>query len=189
MPQVWEKIGRANEHEPYRAKITFMHQRIRNMLEVRPGPRYTSSQEMLLDLHMMQGSLRENKASEIADAPVEDLVRQVETFGLHLASLDVRELSGKHALAVAAILKEWNIAFSYYDLIEAEKLEALNKGFRRNNGRNTFSRATGEALEILRLFQSIKRWQRKYGADALRTYIVSMTETPSDFSKSSFSPR
>ncbi len=41
---------------------------------------------------------------EIADAGIKDLLRLAQTFGFHLARLDLREESTRHEAAVADVL-------------------------------------------------------------------------------------
>ena len=106
-PDVWEEIRSANENEPYRAKLTFMHNRLQETLkEGSTLPRYGNSEEFRSDLKIIYESLAENKSNVVAEAFVRPLIRQIETFGFEFSFMDVREHSAKHEKIVAALLEQ-----------------------------------------------------------------------------------
>ncbi len=61
---------------------------------------YESPAELLTDLRRMQDSLRRHGADRVAAGEVQDLLWQVETFGFHLASLEVRQHADVHTAAL-----------------------------------------------------------------------------------------
>ena len=61
---------------------------------------YESDAELLADLRRMQEALRRHGADRVAAGEVQDLVWQVETFGFHLASLEVRQHANVHTVAL-----------------------------------------------------------------------------------------
>jgi phosphoenolpyruvate carboxylase len=61
---------------------------------------YASAAELLGDLHFVQNALRQHAADRLAWGEVQDLVWQVETFGFHLASLEIRQHADVHAAAL-----------------------------------------------------------------------------------------
>jgi phosphoenolpyruvate carboxylase len=63
--------------------------------------RYSGPAEFLADLRTIQESLLASKADRIARGDLQTLVWQVETFGFHLASLEVRQHSAVHREALA----------------------------------------------------------------------------------------
>jgi phosphoenolpyruvate carboxylase len=84
--------------EPYRQKFSFMKYKLRRMLAGRPG--YRSAAQFLEDVRLIQEALQQ-AGSTMAD-DVEFLCRQIELFGLHLVSLDIRDNSQSvHAAYVA----------------------------------------------------------------------------------------
>lgn len=94
---------RTTKDEPYRAKLRFMQARLeatrqalvyaRNTesttLELRAHA-YTTPASLLADLQLLATSLAENRGRRAGLRLVRGLIRQVETFGFHLAKLDVR---------------------------------------------------------------------------------------------------
>jgi phosphoenolpyruvate carboxylase len=89
MPDYAARIGRTNEHEPYRRKLSFVWHRLGETLARRPGG-YPSPRELLADLELVDRSLRANRGARLADGGLAALRRRVELFGFHLAKLDVR---------------------------------------------------------------------------------------------------
>jgi phosphoenolpyruvate carboxylase len=84
------EIGDQNFDEPYRRKLSFVGKRLENLLERSGGPAYDDADGLLLDLELMDASLRANRGARIADGPLAALRRRVELFGFHIAKLDVR---------------------------------------------------------------------------------------------------
>jgi phosphoenolpyruvate carboxylase len=77
--------------------------RTRNRLARGSGARrggYRRPEELLADLHRMQDAMRRHGADRVAAGELQNLVWQVETFGFHLASLEVRQHADVHAAAV-----------------------------------------------------------------------------------------
>jgi len=90
LPGYLAEIGRRNTDEPYRRKLSFMWQRLGNELEGGSEPGYARAAELLADLDLLDRSLRENRGRRIAEGRLAALRRRVETFGFHLAKLDLR---------------------------------------------------------------------------------------------------
>jgi phosphoenolpyruvate carboxylase len=83
LPEYAATIGRQNELEPYRRKLSFVWWRLGN-------EGYRGPDELLGDLAVLQRSLRANGGARIADGGLARLARRVELFGFHIAKLDVR---------------------------------------------------------------------------------------------------
>jgi phosphoenolpyruvate carboxylase len=64
--------------------------------------RYTSAADFVSDLRLVQGALAEAGAGRQAYGELQHLIWQAETFGFHLAELEVRQHSAVHA----AVLRE-----------------------------------------------------------------------------------
>jgi phosphoenolpyruvate carboxylase len=89
LPAYAARIGRRNEDEPYRRKLSFVWHRLGETLARRPGG-YASPSELAADLDLLDRSLRANRGARLADGRLASLRRRVELFGFHLAKLDVR---------------------------------------------------------------------------------------------------
>ncbi len=103
LPGYAAEIGSRNELEPYRRKLSFMWWRLGN-------DGYRSSDELLADLRTVRESLAANHGRRIADGRIRRLERMVETFGFHLAKLDLRlharDLDGDRARDALAAADE-----------------------------------------------------------------------------------
>src|SRR3569623_3822421 len=103
-------------NEPYRRKLYIMRYRLeRNLMFIKArldnrdgdedyGARYRNAHEQLDDLYLIRDSLIGHGDSAIAAGDLQDVNRLVETFGLFLVHLDLRQASTRHSQAVADIL-------------------------------------------------------------------------------------
>jgi phosphoenolpyruvate carboxylase len=83
LPGYAAEIGARNELEPYRRKLSFMWWRL--------GTReYRRASELLADLRVIRRSLEAHGGARVARGRIARLERMVETFGFHVAKLDVR---------------------------------------------------------------------------------------------------
>ncbi len=89
MPRYTARIGRTNEDEPYRRKLSLVWHRLGETVEGRPDE-YRSPREFLDDLELVDRSLRANRGARLADGRLAALRRRVELFGFHVAQLDIR---------------------------------------------------------------------------------------------------
>ena len=86
---------------------------------------YASEQEFLDDLYLIRESLVAHGDGAVADGELNDLIRLAETFGFHLAALDVRQESGRHTAAVAELFAMAPNLPDYVALSEDERLRFL----------------------------------------------------------------
>src|SRR5207248_9527748 len=95
------------EPEVYRRFLAYMHQRLRYS-RAEPGHplAYARPEQFAGDLRIVRDSLASNGAERIAESLLDPFLRQVQTFGFHLHTLDFRQHARVHAAAVA----EWSKA-------------------------------------------------------------------------------
>ena len=172
------------EQEPYRQKLIMMFRRIeatraenrQNWKERKLNPRaYRDATEFLADLRLIRDSLTQNKGERIARGQLSTLIRQVEVFGFHLATLDIRQHSSRHRSAMAEVLARYGLATDYERMPEAERIAILSREImnpRPLTSRLDFSEETNETLELFRL---IRRARQIIGPESIKTYIISMT--------------
>src|SRR5262249_48890188 len=105
-------------HEPYRTQCRVIAGRLEATLaylrglelcwppagRAPPPAVYSRREELAGDLRAIASDLRHAGAESAAGGLIHDLVRQVEVFGLHLLTLDVREHSDRHARALEEVL-------------------------------------------------------------------------------------
>ncbi len=181
-PDVWDEIEKADLYEPYRSKITFMHEKLLASTSGSSQGSYKNSSEFLADLSIIRRSLEENKGEIFAKLSVSPLIRQVESFGFDFATLDVREHSGVHREIVALVLRNAKTSEDYTRLAEKDRVSVLNEAILRNS--TEFAHATealaGDAREHFDTFKMIKSAHEKYGLSCIKSYIISMCATESD---------
>jgi len=98
---VGDLISRA-PGEPFRAFLLYAAQRLQatRLGPAAPVPGYASAAEFLADLRLVQRALNEAGAMRQAFGELQHLIWQTETFGFHLAELEVRQHSAVHAAAL-----------------------------------------------------------------------------------------
>ncbi|CAG7652775.1 Phosphoenolpyruvate carboxylase [Paenibacillus solanacearum] len=176
--EVWR-----NEKEPYRIKVKYMIEKINNTAKpnVPASKKYNNPSELMEDLKIIERSLRNHFADFIADSYIAKLIRQVELFGFHLASLDVRQHSKEHEAAMTEILQKMSICPNYSELSEQQKIELLtnilNEPRPITSPYLNYSESTKECLDVYRVIQKA---QQEFGRQCISSYLISMTQGSSD---------
>ncbi|HRF42944.1 MAG TPA: phosphoenolpyruvate carboxylase [Candidatus Competibacteraceae bacterium] len=179
--------------EPYRRKMFLIYHRLQhNLDQIRarterrpdavPHPfwGYSSADEFREDLRLIRDSLVAHGDDAVAQGELKDLLRLAETFGFHLASLDVRQESARHTAAVAEIFAMAPNLPGYAALTEEERLNVLGELLARSGTPllycDSFSPATQETLEV---FQVMARMREEISPHAFDNYVISMTHEAS----------
>ena len=165
--------------EPYRQKIFLMRERLARIDDVRPGG-YDEPESFVADLDRIKSSLTRNGAETVAAAHVEPLLRQAQTFGFVLASLDLRDHQENHTTAVAEGLDRVGINYEHMD--ESARQRVLTDAIEQDDPVVDLTATEGLSETAARVFERFERltdWQREYGVEAVDTYCISMTEEPS----------
>ncbi|MGM9428006.1 phosphoenolpyruvate carboxylase [Hydrogenophaga sp. MI9] len=195
MQALAERSPDTNAHrqdEPYRRALTGMYARLAATLKeltggeaarhaVAPQDPYRSAAELLADLHTIEASLLSHHGEALARGRLRPLMRAVEVFGFHLASVDLRQSSDKHEEVVAELLATARVEADYSALDEVAKREVLLRQL--NDARPlrvpgaSYSDHTRSELAI---FETARAGRERLGAQAIRHAIISHTETVSD---------
>ncbi len=184
-----------NQHrkdEPYRRALTGIYARLAATLKeltggeaarhaVAPQNAYRLAEEFLADLCTIRASLLTHHGDALVAQRLHPLIRAVEVFGFHLATVDLRQSSDKHEEVVAELLAVARIEPHYSALDENAKravlLQLLNDARRLRVLGVDYSAHTQAELAI---FEAAKAMRERYGVQAIRHYIISHTETVSD---------
>jgi phosphoenolpyruvate carboxylase len=170
-----------NENEPYRQKLSLMLAKLQSISQADSSVRYQSSVEMVEDLKVIERSLRHHFADYTADTVVLRLIRQVELFGFHLATLDVRQHSREHEAAINEILAKVRITDSYENLSEENKIKLLTQLLQDPRPLSSaFVQYTESTTECLAVFHTIFSAKQEFGERCIINYLVSMTQGASD---------
>ena len=184
-----------NEHrldEPYRRALTGIYARLAATLQalsggeaarhaVAPQNAYANAEEFLAQLRTIDASLQAHHGAALATERLHPLIRAVEVFGFHLATVDLRQSSDQHERVVAELLAVARITPDYATLDESEKCAVLMRLLQDARPLRVMGAAYGEHTQSeLAIFEAALQMRQRYGAQAIRHYIISHTETVSD---------
>jgi len=102
-PELLADISARSPGEPYRAYLLFAAERLAATRTRNMDLAYGSAADFIADLRLVQSSLADSGAVRQAYGELQHLIWQAETFGFHLASLEVRQHSRVHAQALAEL--------------------------------------------------------------------------------------
>ena len=184
----------AASHEPYRALCQAMYMRLKRTLDHAqrwrpawgekqpplPAEIYHSGDQLLHDLRALQADLHAQGATSAAAGSVQEMIRLVEVFGLHLLTLDIRQHSGRHAQAVDEIFRNAGVHGSYLKLPPEQRLLCLQQELEQKRPLiptrlTAYSDDTTEVIETFRTMEAILEQQ---APEALQNYIISSTTEP-----------
>ena len=179
LPGVASEVETRYPDEPYRQKLKLMRERVERVGDVRQGG-YSDADDLLADLEIIASSLRANGAGVVVDEAVEPLVRQVDTFGFNLASLDLRDHRANHTETVVAVFDR--VGIDYAGMGEEQRVATLTDAIVQSEpvvDVGNHAEYDETPARILRRFDALADWHHEYGVDAIDTYCISMTEEPS----------
>jgi phosphoenolpyruvate carboxylase len=178
--------------EPYRRAISGIYARVAatarslDQMEalrhaVGEAPPYHDATELRADLDVIDASLKGHDSGLLARGRLRQLRRAVGVFGFHLASVDLRQNSEVHERVVAELFRAADPNFDYLALDEAARVEALCRELATArplaSAHLRYGEETTSELAILNVAATLRR---RYGPDAIRTYIVSKSDDVSD---------
>ncbi|MDY0023245.1 phosphoenolpyruvate carboxylase [Arenimonas caeni] len=135
---------------------------------------YAGPDELLADLRLVEASLQAHRGEHAGGFAVRRLMRRVQAFGFHLATLDLRQESTQHDAALAALLADDE--FGARDWPErAQRLRDLIAGTDPVGEPDA-----GEARTVLDVFRTVAGALPRYGARAIGPYIISMSRSAAD---------
>lgn len=142
---------------------------------------YESTEEFAHDLATIHRSLVDNGSALLARGRLRDLRRAVDVFGFHLATLDMRQNSDVHELAVAELLEKAGVAEDYLSRDEDARVALLSAELTHarllSSPFITYSDTTERELAILRQAALMRE---RYGPRAVENAIISKADAPSD---------
>jgi phosphoenolpyruvate carboxylase len=183
-------VGRKDE--PYRRALTGIYSRLAATYEAFTGqaptrlanqvlPRYSSPQELRADLVAMARSLADHGAQLLASGgALGRLIRQVETCGFHLATVDLRQNSDVHARVVAELLARAGCG-DYLAMAEEDRVALLRRELTSSRVlTNPYLEYSEETRGELAIAHAAAAAHVQYGPQSITTYIISKCESVSD---------
>ena len=138
--------------------------------------------EVERDLHLLRDSLIGIGARRVAKAEIDPLLRKLDTFGFHLAALDIRQNSGFHEKALAQLLDAAGLGGRRFLRMDgARRLEFLLDELESPRPLALPGAKLGaEAEAVLGCYRCLARHIDDYGPDGIGALIVSMTRNAAD---------
>jgi len=167
------------EAEVYRRFLAVIIERVNLIGKSELG--YETPDELLEDLNIIKRSLKKYHPTKSELTTIQKMIRQVQLFGFHLATLDIRNHSKEHESALHEILKKAKIESDYESMTEADKVEILQKVLADPRSiLLDIDEYDEKTQEMINVFRTIKRVHKEFGKNAIKVYLVSMTNAPSD---------
>ena len=183
----------ARSDEPFRRAIGGMYARLAATYEKligRPPARsgrlksdpYQRPEELRADLVTLAHALNEQGAKLLASGgALGRLIRAVETFGFHLATLDLRQNADVHERVVAELLKVAGAVDDYRALEESARVELLRRELASERLlASPYASYTEETAKELAIIHAAAQAHAMYGPSCITTYNISKSESVSD---------
>lgn len=189
LPGLDKRVLELNAQEPYRLKLTCIKAKLINTgkrvaanSNHEHGRDYSGTDELMADLQLLELSLRNHSAALAADGSLARVRRAIASFGLHLATLDIREHADHHHDAVGQLMDRiGGPGLRYAELSRKERFEVLGSELASRRPLSGHPiKLEGTADGTYDVFREIRRALRMYGPDVIETYIISMTRGADD---------
>ncbi len=143
---------------------------------------YVFASELVSDLKLLQKSLLKYGAKAVAYADLNEAIRSVQTFGFHVAVLDIRQNSAFHDKAIAQLMTTAGLdGNKFLTWSEDERVAFLNKELQSNRPfTHPKMKLEPEAEAVTKCYQVVAEYVEKYGVFGIGSLIVSMTRSLSD---------
>ena len=178
--------------EPYRRALSGVYARLAAAAPeltgappARPSPiegaPYATADQLKADLQVIQDSLVLHHGETFRHGPLADLIRAVDCFGFHLATLDLRQNSDVHERVVAELLEAAGACANYRALAEPERVRLLEGELSTLRPlASPLANYGDETLGELAVLRAAAEASHRYGAKAIDTYVISKTTAVSD---------
>lgn len=164
--------------EPVRKQVFQIYENIEDSFA---GKNDYQSTDFISDLKDIQHKLIDAGLSEVAlFGRIQSLIYRAQTFGFHLAGLDIRQHSGVHEKCLTELFSLADITDDYSSLNEDEKIEVLTSELKNPRPLvGSHTQLSDDTRELLNVFGVISE-AVDFEPRAIGAYIISMTHTVSD---------
>jgi phosphoenolpyruvate carboxylase len=162
-----------HDRMPYRVFLAQIGERLRLAYEGRANG-YESARQFRDDIKIIATSLAANKGANAGLFYIRRLLRRIDTFGFHLASLDVRQHAGVLHESIARGIDDPK----WPGRSGAERRRLLAEMLQKDAGPRAELDALGK--RNLAVFESFAQARHRYGPEAVGYFIVSGTRGADD---------
>ena len=155
-----------HDRMPYRVFLAQIGERLRSLHDGRARG-YENARQFRDDIGLIAASLRANKGTHGGLFYVERLLRRIDTFGFHLATLDVRQ----HANVLHRVIARGFDDAHWPARERRERRDLLAQALEKDRGPVTELDALGR--RTLGVFEAIMQGRHRYGPEAIGYFIVS----------------
>jgi len=140
------------------------------------GTAYARPEDLRADLAVVADSLTAHGGAAMRGTRLDALCRAVDTFGFHLATLDLRQNADVHARVVTELLRTAGVCDDYAALDEDARVELLGAELSHNRLLfSPFADYTPETQSEMAILRAAAAALQRFGDAAIRAYIVSKT--------------
>ncbi|HLM54531.1 MAG TPA: phosphoenolpyruvate carboxylase [Pyrinomonadaceae bacterium] len=155
------------EAEIYRRFLPFVIHRLRAARGgARGGDAYPDAEAFVADLRLLRESLTANAGLRVARTLLDPLIRQAETFGFHLHTLDVRQHARVHARAAEELARGAGI-----DERQAVGDEVGGAG--ESAAPSLPPAPSQETAALLDALRAVAELKREFPPEAVRSHVIS----------------
>jgi phosphoenolpyruvate carboxylase len=183
----------AHRDEPYRQALTGVYTRLAATYQqitgqapsLRPrgvGEAYRTPDALRTDLVAIAHSLSQSGVGVLGTGgALGRLIRAVDSFGFHLATLDLRQNSDVHARVISELLSVAGVEKGYLQMDEANRIALLRRELASERLlASPFATYAEETQSELAIVRAAAQAHERYGHASITTYIISKCESVSD---------
>ncbi|MFZ5636493.1 MAG: phosphoenolpyruvate carboxylase [Pseudomonadota bacterium] len=172
MPAAAAKLSPRLADMPYRQLLDLIRARLAATV-AGDAEGYADADAFIADLRCIDDSLQRHRGEHAGRFALQRVLRRARTFGFHLAALDLRQDSGTHDAAVAALLDdaEWT------SRAPDERIPRLHALIADAPAHARDAAAARPTLDVLR---TVLEARRAFGPEAIGPYIISMSRSAAD---------
>lgn len=173
LPGAQARTPARHDRMPYRVFLGQVAERLRATYDGRAN-HYSNAREFRRDVELLAASLKDNYGANAGYFSVRRLLRRIDTFGFHLATLDARQ----HASVHHEVIGQGFDDPAWQTRRPVERLERLHDALQRDLGPSGTFDALGR--RTLWVFEALAQCRHRYGDAAVGDYIVSGTQGADD---------
>ena len=166
LPSARTSVSARHDRMPYRVYLAQIGERLRHTYAGRANG-YEQPRQFRADVQLIADSLNTNKGANAGLFFVRRLLRRIDTFGFHIATLDVRQHTSLHHQMLARGLDDphWGAR------ARSERRSLLGAALEGDVGPRAELDALGK--RSLSVFDAVMQGRHRYGPDAVGYFIIS----------------